>query len=286
MVADQLAQAVRHQLGLGRLLPLGDAADGAWLAERAAVTTLRTTASQAVPNVRLGSLRFSTAAPDDTGPPPVPAPPSALPPGPLRLEADFAATAAVPLTTAGELLRNACMRAAGQQLGLRVAEVDLRVTDLLDSADDVAIDSTHGGDDDGAAAGTMPEHPPAPADCPHATATAEAVIAVPGVTRLAPLLGSAPGGLPADAVRVIERRGPRRGRHMQIQLAVAEDTRPLDVARAVRQAAVKAAAWDAPESTAPLTVAVLVNAIDPAIDSGGQRTEPVEPSEREPEQAR
>lgn len=283
MVADQLAQAVRHQLGLGRLLPLGDAADGAWLAERAAVTTLRTAASRAVPNVRLGGLRFSTAAPDDAGPPVVPAPPSALPPGPLRLEADFAATAAVPLTTAGELLRNACMRAAGQQLGLRVAEVDLRVTDLLDSTDDVGIDSARPGDD---AAGTMPENPPGPADCPHATATAEAVIAVPGVTRLAPLLGPEPGGHPADAVRVIERRGPRRGRHLQIQLAVAEDTRPLDVARAVRQAAAKAAAWDAPESTAPLTVAVLVNAIDPAIDSGGQRSDPVEPSEREPEQAR
>ncbi|MGH3325912.1 MAG: nucleopolyhedrovirus P10 family protein, partial [Streptomyces sp.] len=64
MAADRLAQAVRQQLGLGRLLPLGDAADGAWLAETAAVATLRDAAAAALPEVRLGTLRISLADPD------------------------------------------------------------------------------------------------------------------------------------------------------------------------------------------------------------------------------
>ena len=34
----------------------------------------------------------------------------------------------------------------------------------------------------------------------------------------------------------------------------------------------KAAAWDAPEPTSPVTVAVLVTAIDPVTGSGGERT--------------
>lgn len=299
MVADRLAQAVRHQLGLGRLLPLGDTPDGAWLVERAAVGALRAAASRAVPNVRLGGLRLALAAPGEAGTPVVPAPVSALPPGPLRIEADFAATADAPLTSAGELLRTALLRAAVQELGLRVTEVDLRVTDLLDGADDGEAPSgagsgfparprpaAHGPDGNGhaprpgetseavgaAASPGAEEHPPAPADRPHATATAEAVIAVPGVTRLAPVLGSTFGGVPGDGVSVMDHDVPRPGRHLQIQIAVAEGVRALDVARAVRQAAARAAAWDAPESfTAPVTVAVLVSAIDPAPGPGGER---------------
>ncbi|HEV7625715.1 MAG TPA: hypothetical protein VGO89_04400 [Streptomyces sp.] len=284
MVADRLAQVVRQQLGLGRLLPLGDAADGAWLVETAAVTTLRAAVSLALPNVRLGSVRIAPAIPEATDPPTVPAPPSALPPGPMRLEADFAVTADAPLTAVAERLRTALLSAAGQELGLRVTSADLRVTDLLERPDDDAIGETH--DDRHATEETAQDsavteagrpqldaNPPAPADYPRATATAEAVIAVPGVTRLAPVLGSGLGGLPPDAVSVTDRRDPERGRHLQIQIAVAEGTRALDVARAVRRAAAKAAAWDAPEPTVPVTVAVLVTAIDPAIGSGGERTE-------------
>lgn len=300
MVADRLAQAVRHQLGLGRLLPLGDTPDGAWLVERAAVGALRAAASRTVPNVRLSGLRLALAAPDEAGTPAVPAPPSALPPGPLRIEAEFAATADAPLTSAGEQLRTALLSAAGAELGLRVSEVDLRVTDLLDGTDEeeappVAGGVVHGGsgfaapgaDGDGhsprpgettEAVGTAvspgtEEHPPAPADRPHATAAAEAVIAVPGVTRLAPVLGSALGGVPGEGVGVMDRDVPRPGRHLQIQIAVAEGVRALDVARAVRRAAARAAAWDAPESAAPVTVAVLVSAIDPAPGPGGERRE-------------
>ncbi|MGC3004257.1 nucleopolyhedrovirus P10 family protein, partial [Streptomyces sp. G35A] len=34
--ADRWTRAVREQVGLGRLLPLGGPRDGAWIAERAA----------------------------------------------------------------------------------------------------------------------------------------------------------------------------------------------------------------------------------------------------------
>lgn len=254
MTADPLAGAVRQKLGLGRLLPLGETADGAWLAESAAVATLRTAAAVALPYVRLGAVRISLAAPDDAAPPAVPAPPSALPHGPLRLDADFATTADMSLPAVGDRLRTTLLAAADEELGLRIAAADLRVTDLLDVLPPEADDRRSGR--------RKEEPPPAPADSPDGTATAEAVLAVPGVARLAPVLGSAHGGLPDDAVSVTDTAG--RARHLQIQLAVSEGARVLDVVRAVRDTAAKAAAWDAVEPTGPVTVAVLVSAIDPA----------------------
>ncbi|NEB73078.1 nucleopolyhedrovirus P10 family protein, partial [Streptomyces fulvissimus] len=51
MSTDGWTEAVRHQLGLGRLLPMGEAPDGAWLTEAAARTVLRRSADE-VPGVR------------------------------------------------------------------------------------------------------------------------------------------------------------------------------------------------------------------------------------------
>lgn len=288
MDAEGLSHAVRQQLGLGRLLPLGDAADGAWLAESAAEAALRKAAAQALPDARLGGLRIRLADPRNASEPGVPAPPSALPPGPLHIDAEFASPPHAPLTTMAELLRASLLTAADRELGLRVGTVDLQVTDLLVSGNghndghgafDRSGDRSGGAGGDGAqrqekdprdrrSPGTR-ERPPAPADDPRGAATAQAVISVPGVTRLAPVLGSVTGGLPADAVKVIEmtdRDGRAAGRHLRIQFAVAEGSRALDVARAVSHAAAKAAAWDAedPEDL-PVTVAVLVSAIDPAV---------------------
>src|SRR5215510_5456407 len=90
--------AVRHQLGFGRLLPLGGAHDGAWITEGAAEAVLRR-ACQELRGLRLDVLRIALADPEDARDPVVPPPPSALPPGPLRVTAEFAATAAEPLPT-------------------------------------------------------------------------------------------------------------------------------------------------------------------------------------------
>jgi hypothetical protein len=307
MDAEGLSRAVRQQLGLGRLLPLGDAADGAWLVESAAEGALRSAAAQELPDVSLGRLRLSLADPERAEPPAVPPPPSALPPGRLHIDAEFASAPHAPLTTMAELLRATLLRSADRELGLRVDSVDLRITDLLEGGNGHRHDGHgHGGDrnggpghggrghgavehrrgpsagtagngeggrrtyEQGAGPGDHPGtpaagHPPAPADDPRGAATAQAVISVPGVTRLAPVLGSSHGGLPADAVSVTAapaREGREAGRHLRIQLAVAEGVRVLNVARAVRHAAEKAAAWDAEEPDAPVTVAVLVTAID------------------------
>lgn len=45
-----------------------------------------------LPDVRLGGVRIGLADPEDTHEPAVPPPPSALPPGPLRVTAEFEAT--------------------------------------------------------------------------------------------------------------------------------------------------------------------------------------------------
>ena len=237
MTADRWTQAVRHQLGLGRLLPLGDARDGAWIAERAVEAVLRRAAGDA-PGVRLEALRVALADPADTGSPAVPAPPSALPPGPLRVTAEFAATASQPLPTTASLLRATLATAATQRLGLTVTEVDLRVTGLLDEE----------AEPPGPAA-PLPEPPRAArAGGDDEGRVAAAALKVPGVLRLTGALGHPVHieELPGDAAL------PHR--HVRLELAVREDHRARDVARQVRTA-VRTTLSDHP------TVAVLVSGI-------------------------
>ncbi|CAL9404112.1 hypothetical protein SUDANB96_01527 [Streptomyces sp. enrichment culture] len=229
---------VRDQLGLGRLLPLGGPRDGAWIAERAAERMLRR-AVAGVPGVRLGPLRIAPAGPDEAYEPAVPPPPSALPPGPLRVTADFTASGTEPLPTAASRLRTALAKAATDEVGLTVTEVDLRVTGL------------------GEADGASPE--PSDAGTPGTSAQGDdslvtaAVLSVPGVSRLTGTLG----GL-GRAVHIEERQDgsaslPRR--HVRVELAVRAGHRAVTVAREVRTA-VAGALTDAP------TVAVVVTAAD------------------------
>ncbi|SPE49086.1 hypothetical protein SNS2_0772 [Streptomyces netropsis] len=246
MAADGLTQAVRQQLGLGRLLPLGGAADGAWITEYAAVGALRRAASAALPGVRLGTVRLALADPATAVPATVPAPPSALPAGPLRLTADFAATVDEPLPTVAGRLRGALWSAGVETLGLDLDAVDLRATALLDGPEAVGS----------AGAVAAPERPAdaepgTDADSP----VARVVRAVPGVARLAPVLGG-----PAQAVRVRDRTDEEPGRHTQVQIAVTEGRCALDVTAAVREAVAVATADGAP---GPVTVAVVVTAVDP-----------------------
>ncbi|MBQ0830295.1 nucleopolyhedrovirus P10 family protein [Streptomyces tagetis] len=132
--AQRWTRTVREQLGHGRFLPLGGPLDGVWITERAARGVLLAAAGE-VPGARPGTLRVGPAEEGDVREPVVPAPPSGLPPGPLRVTADFAATAARPLPETADRLRQALAAAAGR-FGLAVTEVDLRATDLLDPSDE------------------------------------------------------------------------------------------------------------------------------------------------------
>ncbi|MGA5414883.1 hypothetical protein [Streptomyces pseudogriseolus] len=279
MTADRWTRMVRQQVGLGRFLPLGGRHDGAWIAERAAGEVLRRVAERDVPEVRMDGIRIGLADPDAATEPAVPAPQSALPPGPLRLTAEFAATAAWPLPETVSRLRAALAVIATERIGLEVTEVDLRVTDLLDiepAAERAGADGTAdlaGGTTEpaGVAAtagasvtpGTAQDAGDVAARAPGVMDTSEdgggseadrvagVVLEVPGVSRLTGVWGR--------PVRLGE-QAPAAGdalprRHARVDLAVAAGFRPLEVARAVR-AAVAAVGPDRP------TVAVLVTDLD------------------------
>ncbi|MCX5159377.1 hypothetical protein OOK39_08825 [Streptomyces sp. NBC_00264] len=218
--ADGWTAAVRQRLGLGRLLPLGGPADGAWIAERAAVAVLRRAVTG--PGPVLGELRISLADPDGAPEAEVEPPPSALRPGPLRIEAAMSAVSGQPLPAAAEALRSALLTAAGHRLGLVVAAVDVRVTELLDAA---------------------PEPPAAvPAEVREAEAEGAVGAAAAGVAGVVTL------------TRVLGHAVHARPDHVRVELATAPDHRALDVARAVRGAVAAAVEGDP-------TVAVLVTAV-------------------------
>ncbi|MEV5198127.1 hypothetical protein [Streptomyces sp. NPDC053720] len=218
--ADGWTAAVRQRLGLGRLLPLGGPADGAWISERAAVAVLRRAVTGSGPV--LGELRISVADPDGAPEAEVEPPPSALRPGPLRIEAAVSAVSGQPLPAAAEALRSALLTAAGRRLGLVVTAVDIRVTELLDAA---------------------PEPPaPAPAEVREAAAEGAAGSAAAGVAGVVTL------------TRVLGHAVHARPGHVRVELATAPDHRALDVARAVRGAVAAAVEGDP-------SVAVLVTAV-------------------------
>ncbi|GAA2692891.1 hypothetical protein GCM10010310_51860 [Streptomyces violaceolatus] len=248
---------MREQLGLGRLLPLGGPGDGAWIAERAAREVLLA-AARGVAGVRPGDLRVGLADPDDVREPAVPLPPGALPPGPLRVTADFAVvvgpTTAVaePLPATAARLRAALAEAAAARLGLTAADVDLRVTGLLDETPEAgpeagpgpgpvdAADTVDGdGDGDGGSEASGDEG-----------RVARAALTVPGVARLTGVLGR-----PVHLTEPPPQEGALPRRHVRVELAVRADHRAVEVARRVR-AAVSEAVADRP------TVAVVVTRTD------------------------
>ncbi|MFF5185449.1 hypothetical protein ACFY30_16965 [Streptomyces sp. NPDC000345] len=250
-MTDALTQAVRHQLDLGRLLPLGGPDDGTWITEEAAVRVLGRVVA-GIPGVRMESLRVGAAPLEPVSEPAVRPPASALPPGPLRIDAAFTASFGQPLPETALEVRHALLDAA-EGLGLTAVAADLRVTDLHQGPET-------GGASRSAARGLRPTadaEAEAARSSPPATGTgspqglagelAPVAAGVPGVARLTAVLGSRP-------VKVEDHDDPP-GRHIEVQLAVAPGHRPLDVARAVRAAVAAAATAGAP---GPVTAAVLI----------------------------
>jgi hypothetical protein len=254
MTADHWTQAVRHQLGLGRILPLGLPRDGVWITEEAAGSALRRETAT-VKGVRLGALRIALADPERTGTPAVPPPPGALPPGPLHVSAEFMASVdptspgVEPLPAVAARLRLSLTAAATQRLGLDVAEVDLRVTDLLEEGEASAALPAYAAREVPGGVPPDGERRAPTAQDPETARIEAAALAVPGVTRLTHALGRPVhiGTAPAPEPAL-----PRR--HIRVELAVFPDKRAVDVARAVRTAVTQAA-----EGTP--SVAVLVTAL-------------------------
>jgi hypothetical protein len=192
-----------------------------------------------VPGVHLGTLRLALADPDQTHEAAVPPPPSALPPGPLRITGDLTATFATgePLPALASRLRAALAEAATERLGLTVTEVDLRVTGLLEEGDAGVreADETDVRPDDQQQT-EEPEPEPGGLHDDESRVTA-AALTVPGVVRLTGTLA----GL-GRAVHIEEQPGdttlPRR--HVRIELEAHADHRTLDVAREVRRTASEA----------------------------------------------
>ncbi|MFI8964811.1 hypothetical protein ACIGO8_22155 [Streptomyces sp. NPDC053493] len=231
-----------------RLLPLGGASDGAWIAE-SAVRALLVTAARNVRGVLPGRPRFhladepagrtgpigaagppeaggaagpagaaaeagGAAAPDAPAPPAggFAVPPGGLPHGELRVVLDFAAVVGHPLPDLSGRLRVALLAAAEGILGLKVAEVDLRITDLVEEPADFPAPAPPLGR-------TTPPTPEDPA--------AFAALAVPGVAALTDAFGPP-----------LRRTGPGQ---LRVEVAVTEGHRPLDVVRAVRTGVTAAA---------------------------------------------
>ncbi|MFI9206564.1 hypothetical protein ACIGW7_00270 [Streptomyces sp. NPDC053253] len=215
--AEGWTAAVRARLAPGRLLPLGAPEDGAWITERAARTVLDGAAA-AVRGAVPGELRI--------GPDPEAVPGTGTDAGPaegaLRISVGFGAVAGRPLPELAAELRAALLAAAEDGLGLVVAAVDLRVTELLDAAPENSEPAT-----------PPPGRPSPPTDDPAALAA----LRVEGVAGVTDALGP-PVRRGSDGVRV--------------EIAVTTGHRPLDVARAAGNAVTAAA----PEATA---VTVLVS---------------------------
>ncbi|MGW7046477.1 nucleopolyhedrovirus P10 family protein [Streptomyces avermitilis] len=229
MTADRWTQEVRHLLRLGRLLPLGLPHDGSWITERAADSVLRR-AADPLREVRLGTLRISLADPEQqVYEPVVPPPPGALPPGPLRIIAEFTVSAdptapgADPLPTTAARLRLALAAAAAERIGLTVTEVDLLVTELSNREDEAPV-----------AVRPDDERPAAEPTAADESRAASAALSVPGVAHLTDALGR-----PVH----IEDVGGKTAlphRHVRVEVAVTAEQRTVDVARAVRSAVTKA----------------------------------------------
>ncbi|MEU9189139.1 nucleopolyhedrovirus P10 family protein [Streptomyces sp. NPDC048484] len=247
MTADRWTQEIRQQLGLGRLLPLGGPGDGAWITEAAVASVLRR-AVRRVPGVRLGSLRLALIDPDAASEPAVPPPPSALPPGPLRVTAEFTATLTpdAPLPATASRLRTVLASTATERLGLTVTEVDLRVTGLLeDGADAPEPAEPDAVRPDERRPSSHPDER-RPSSGTDESRVAAAALSVPGVTAL------------SRTAQVEERHSdaalPRR--HVRVEIRVDTAERTLDVARAVR-ANITQSLPDRPSA------AVLVTAVAP-----------------------
>ncbi|MFD7033528.1 hypothetical protein ACFWAR_36435 [Streptomyces sp. NPDC059917] len=113
-----IMDVVRLELRPGRTLALGEMDEDAWIYEAVAARTFRA-AAELLPGVRAGSCRV------DPGPAPRP---GARTPAHVRIEVTVGMTRH--LQHVADQIRERIAEAAEQSLGMRIASIDVTVTDL------------------------------------------------------------------------------------------------------------------------------------------------------------
>ncbi|MET8979973.1 Asp23/Gls24 family envelope stress response protein [Streptomyces sp. NPDC004539] len=119
-LSRRIMDVVRLELRPGRPLPLGEPAEDLWIMEAVAARAVRA-AAETVPGVRAGSCRLLSAGDD----------------GSVGVRLDIHAPAGPALPDVAERVRERVWEAADRELGMVIAVVDIRVTDLVPApADD------------------------------------------------------------------------------------------------------------------------------------------------------
>ncbi|MET7360424.1 Asp23/Gls24 family envelope stress response protein [Streptomyces sp. NPDC005562] len=139
-LVGRVMDVVRLELRPGRTLPLGERAEDAWIVEAAAARTVRA-AAETLPGVRAGSCRIEPLTGEDR---------ALLGPArrsrePVRVRISVAVALTWNLQEVAEQVRDRVLAAVDEELGMRVATVDVTIADLTDDADDT--DDTDDTDD-------------------------------------------------------------------------------------------------------------------------------------------
>ncbi|GAA3118032.1 hypothetical protein ACFQ0X_39360 [Streptomyces rectiviolaceus] len=138
-LTGRVMDVVRLELRPGRTLPLGDEDEDAWIVEAAAARTVRA-AAESLPGVRAGSCRI-----DPLDDPASPAPPGRLARGPVRIRIEVQVPLTWHLPQVADRVRSRVLDAVDGELGMRIAVVDVTITDVIDDSDD--SDGNDGSDD-------------------------------------------------------------------------------------------------------------------------------------------
>ncbi|GAA1916363.1 hypothetical protein GCM10009837_46640 [Streptomyces durmitorensis] len=125
-LTGRVMDVVRLELRPGRTLPLGDEDEDAWIVEAAAARTVRA-AAESLPGVRAGSCRIG---PLDDGASPAPA--GRLTRGPVRIRVEVQVPLLWNLPEIADRVRDQVREAVDGELGMRIAVVDVTITDVID----------------------------------------------------------------------------------------------------------------------------------------------------------
>lgn len=128
-LAGRVMDVVRLELRPGRTLPLGDEGEDAWIVEAAAARTVRS-AAESLPGVRAGSCRIGPLEE-----PAAPAPAGRLTRGPVRIRVEVQVPLMWSLPEVADRVRERILAAVDEDLGMRVAVVDVTISDLIEEAE-------------------------------------------------------------------------------------------------------------------------------------------------------